>query len=148
MDIVPSIKMKYELPDLYINPAEKQWKIELFVKPACPDINQYLSLVKTSRNNFDQRELLRIISKQDLREDKNGSLPLVRFLIGLESDTEDEEISGKVLDEMKKHGDLILGDFIDAYDNLPLKVSVLLFFLLIKIYYIDYGASWSFLLGF
>ena len=45
----------------------------------------------------------------------------VRFLLGKAKVGEDSKTKQKILTEMSKYDDIIIGDFIDTYDNLPVK---------------------------
>lgn len=123
MDLYPTSLMRYELPPLYTQDAVKDWNVDLEVSPECLTDHPYLSLVKTARNNSDNRNLIRIHYNLDLRRIKTVPLPAVRFLIGRGGPTEDKSISEKIEKEIKEHNDIIVGGFEDTYDNLPLKVT-------------------------
>jgi hypothetical protein len=78
-------------------------------------------LIKSSRNNFDFRKLLRINYSPKYRHNK--SLPNIRFLLGKGSQPENSNIEKKIQEEIDEHGDIIIGNFIDSYNNLPQKVT-------------------------
>ena len=47
----------------------------------------------------------------------------LRFILGRKgTEDEDPEIEKNIQKEIDEHGDIIIGDFKDTYDNLPLKV--------------------------
>lgn len=45
----------------------------------------------------------------------------MRFLLGKGQKTEDADISKAINEEIEEHGDIVLGEFVDSYDNLPHK---------------------------
>ena len=48
-----------------------------------------------------------------------------RFILGRKgTEDEDSEIEDNIQKEIDEHGDIIIGDFKDTYDNLPLKVFI------------------------
>ena len=50
----------------------------------------------------------------------------LRFILGQKgTEDEDPEIEQNIQKEIEEHGDIIIGDFKDTYDNLPLKVKTL-----------------------
>ncbi|CAG5082164.1 Oidioi.mRNA.OKI2018_I69.PAR.g10047.t1.cds [Oikopleura dioica] len=118
MDRKPRKLMDYDLPEIYRKPAE--WKIEIEIAPPC-DPSPYLYLVKTSRKNFERRNFLRAFQEFDKNSTKIENLPQMRFLLGKGKSSEDPSIEKFIKKEMKEHGDLVVGKFIDEYDNLPHK---------------------------
>ena len=118
-DHLPPNKFHDDLPDMYLK-NDFNWTVGLSVAPPCMD-NQILSLVKTSRSNIRLRRLVRLTYKLDMRRDPTQPFPLLRFLLGKGTDNEDSEIVDGIRAEMDEYNDIIIGDFIDSYDNLPLK---------------------------
>ena len=125
MDLYPTSKMSYDLPPQYKQDRTDNWRVKLDLSPKCPENHPYLSLVKTARNNTDNRNLIRIHYETDLRKSKEVPFPAVRFLIGRGGPNEDKSIAAKLEKEMSQHDDIIIGGFEDIYDNLPLKVIFL-----------------------
>ncbi|CAG5110839.1 Oidioi.mRNA.OKI2018_I69.chr2.g5195.t1.cds [Oikopleura dioica] len=120
MDRKPPKLMDYDLPDIYRE--EAQWTIEIEVAPSC-DASSYLYLVKSSRTNTDRRNFLRAFQEFDKNSTKIpiDHLPQMRFLIGKGKSSADPSIEASIQEEIENHNDLVLGNFIDEYDNLPQK---------------------------
>lgn len=57
-------------------------------------------------------------------QSKSRKKTRIRFILGKKStEDEDPEIEKNIQKEIDQHGDIIIGDFKDTYDNLPLKVK-------------------------
>ena len=135
MDLYPTSKMSYHLPPLYKQDSTKEWSVKLDLAPNCPSDHPYLALVKTARNNTDNRNLIRIHYNVDLRRTKQVPFPALRFLIGRGGPNEDKSIAEKLKKEMSEHDDIIIGGFEDIYDNLPLKVNYFLHYQRVNLYF-------------
>ena len=121
MDHKPPTLINSELPPSYQSTATFTWTTSILHAPPCPS-EPILSLVKTSRSDAKLRKLTRLIYSLDLRRDPFGSYPSLRFILGKPKSDENLELTNKINEEIETHGDIILGDFNDTYDNLPLKV--------------------------
>lgn len=118
IDHIPPNKFRPELPPMYLD-NNFNWTVGLHYAPNCSN-NQVLSMVKTSRSNVRLRRLVRLSYQLDMRRQPQQPFPLLRFLLGRSSE-ENPELDGKIAEEMEKYDDIIIGDFTDSYDNLPLK---------------------------
>lgn len=130
MDLKPTNRMTYNLPDLYVKdrPISDPWSVGLVQAPPCPEKYSILSLIKSARQNEKIRTFIRIYTKLQDKFYPPDANPLnhkmhvpLRFILGKESSTEDPELTKRIEEEIKEHGDIIVGDFIDTYENLPLK---------------------------
>ena len=79
-----------------------------------------MTLVKTSRSSFLRRDEIRLYYSKILGKQFQTLFPLY-FLLGEGSDTEEAWIAKKVAEEFQKHSDIILYNYLDSYDNLPMK---------------------------
>ena len=130
MDIQPPDKMTYELPDLYLRdrPVSDRWTVGLLEAPRCTESYSVMSLIKTARQNGLIRKFIRMYHKlQEKFQPPNKNayyhklhVP-VRFILGKGDQNEDPELTKNITQEIKENGDIIVGDFIDSYENLPLK---------------------------
>jgi hypothetical protein len=73
------------------------------------------------RPNFKRRNFLRAFQAFDRNSTKLENHPQMRFLLGKGQKTEAADVSKAILEEMEEHGDIVLGNFVDSYDNLPHK---------------------------
>ena len=119
IDHIPPNQFKPDLPAMYLS-NNFNWTVKLHHAPKCTE-NKILSLVKTSRSNVRLRRLVRLSYQLDMRNNPTQPFPLLRFLLGKGSDGEDETIASAIRREIDEHDDIIIGDFVDSYDNLPLK---------------------------
>ena len=130
MDLKPTNRMTYNLPDLYIKdrPVSDRWSVGLVHAPPCSENYSIFSLIKSARQNEKIRRFIRIYTKLQDKFYPQDANPLnhimhvpVRFILGKQSTDEDPELTKRIEDEIEEHGDIIVGDFIDTYENLPLK---------------------------
>lgn len=80
----------------------------------------YVTLVKTSRSAFLRRNEIRMYYSKILGKQYPAMFNLY-FLLGEGSETEESWMEGKVEEEFSKHSDIILYNFLDSYNNLPMK---------------------------
>lgn len=130
MDIQPPDKMTYDLPDLYLQdrPVSDRWTVGLLEAPPCTASYTVMSLIKTARKNGLIRKFIRMYHKFQEKLQPPNQNPYfhklhvpVRFILGKGDSNEDPELTKNVTQEIKENGDIIVGDFIDSYENLPLK---------------------------
>ena len=119
IDHIPPNKFTSDLPANYLS-TNYNWTVGLDHAPECK-YNRVLSFVKTSRSNFKLRRLVRLTYQLDLRKESNEPMPALRFLLGRGTSEEDDSIQATIDAEIAKHDDIIIGQFEDTYDNLPLK---------------------------
>ena len=81
-------------------------EIQSFPKRKCENF-KLVTFVKTGRNNLEMRKLVREMTLFDIQP---------YFIIGTGP--------GSVEDEQTENGDLIVGNFPDIYENLPLKTML------------------------
>ncbi|XP_061861355.1 UDP-GalNAc:beta-1,3-N-acetylgalactosaminyltransferase 1 [Colius striatus] len=89
-------------------------------RPTCHDINPFLVILVTSRpRDVQSRQAIRITwAAQDFWW---GHRILTLFLLGRDTQREDDATALSVEDESILYGDIIRQDFVDTYDNLTLK---------------------------
>ena len=102
VEVPPAFRNNTDLP-------QREIAIRTLPKVACKD-HRMVTFIKTGRGNIKQRELIR----EMVASAGKGIQPY--FVIGLGSDD--------IKNEIDSHGDLIEGDFIDTYENLPLKTML------------------------
>ena len=103
---------KVKVPPAFQNTTDlpqREIAIRTLPNVPCKD-RRMVTFIKTGRGNMKQRELIREL----VNTLGKGIQPY--FVIGLGSDD--------IQDEIDKHGDLIEGDFLDTYENLPLKTML------------------------
>ena len=122
MDHKPPALINPELPESYQSSANFKWTTNILHAPPC-STKPILSLVKTSRSDAKLRRLTRLFYSLDLRKDQIGVYPTLRFILGAAKSDEDPELTKNIEKEVESYNDIILGDFYDTYDNLPLKVT-------------------------
>ena len=127
--------MRTELPDIYLRPGSTNLDFAFTPTKACGSRSRYVALIKTSFDGLRQRSQVREMFKKLLEPDQYE----LYFLIGkgtvkrldtiqfpwlekkedqyLKRSFEDENIQN----EIKDYDDLIIGDFLDTYENLPIK---------------------------
>ena len=118
MEKKPSTEMSYNLPARYLEEREDPWETKLNSIPPC-NTTGILAIVKTARSNYVNRLLIR--KYYEWSQSTSTGPVLLRFVIGTGSESEDSTLSKNVTEEIKNYGDIIEGDFVDEYDNLPLK---------------------------
>ena len=118
MEKKPSTQMSYNLPARYLEEREDPWETKLVSTPSC-NTTGILAIVKTARSNFVNRLLIR--KYYEWSKPTSVGPVLLRFVIGTGSESEDPVLSQNMTDEINNYGDIIEGDFVDKYDNLPLK---------------------------
>ena len=130
MDMLPPDKMTYELPALYLQdrPVSDRWTVGLLEAPRCIESYSVMSLIKTARQNGLIRKFIRMYHKLQEKFQPPTENPYyhklhvpVRFILGKGDSNEDPELTKNITQEIKENGDIIVGDFIDSYENLPLK---------------------------
>lgn len=130
MDLKPPNTMTYELPDLYLRdrPITDPWTVGLLEAPLCTESYSVMSLIKTARQNGLIRSFIRMYHKIQAKFAPPNEHPLyhkmhvpVRFILGTGDSNENPELTRMIEEEIKEHSDIIVGDFIDSYENLPLK---------------------------
>ena len=114
MEKKPSTEMSYNLPARYLEEREEPWQTEMTTVPAC-NTTGILAIVKTARANFINRILIRMYYKW------TTTPVLLRFVIGTGNTLEKPEIAQNITSEVEEYNDIVVGNFIDQYDNLPLK---------------------------
>ena len=112
----PSVNMSYELPSRYLSDRVDEWKTDILTAPPCGEDMALLSIVKTARNNWIERQLIRKFYELTA---KSGAT--LRFILGLGKADEDLAVSKNITEEIEKFNDIVIGNFTDEYDNLPLK---------------------------
>ena len=103
---------KVKVPPAFQNTTDlpqREIAIRTLPNVPCKD-HRMATFIKTGRGNMKQRELIREL----VNTLGKGIQPY--FVIGLGSDD--------IQDEIDTHGDLIEGDFLDTYENLPLKTML------------------------
>lgn len=80
----------------------------------------YVTVVKTSRTSFLRREEIRMYYSKILQKQYQKHFNLF-FLLGSGSDSEETWVQRKVDEEWESHQDIVQYDFLDSYDNLPMK---------------------------
>ena len=103
-----------ELPPIFAS-SEKQENITYLTKPKSCESSDLAVLVKTARSEKMERDWIRDYS-QKMAEIGNFTFTLV-FLLGDKNDGNTDLL----MHEAKKYDDILIGKFIDTYDNLPLK---------------------------
>ena len=95
---------------------------------ALPWESLVMSLIKTARQNGLIRKFIRMYHKLQEKFQPPTENPYyhklhvpVRFILGKGDSNEDPELTKNITQEIKENGDIIVGDFIDSYENLPLK---------------------------
>ena len=116
LEKIPSVKMSYELPSRYLTDRADEWKTDIITAPPCGETISLLSMVKTARNHWIERQLIRKF--YELTEKSGATL---RFILGLGKADEDPVVSRNITEEIQKFNDIVIGNFTDEYDNLPLK---------------------------
>ena len=89
-----------------------EWSVNV-VGPECPK-SHHINLVKSGRKNFQLRKQIRKYYK-NLKLGSNEQIKPI-FIFG--KSKEQNDLFEK---EKEEHGDFIIGDFEDSYQNLPLK---------------------------
>ena len=102
-----------ELPPIFAS-SEKQEDISYLTKPELCQASDLAVLVKTARSEKFERNWIRDYS-QKMSEIGKFTLTLV-FLLGDGHDGTEE-----LMHEAELFGDILIGNFTDTYDNLPLK---------------------------
>ena len=77
-----------------------------------------MTFVKTGRFNSKRRELVRKMLSSDTSELQ------AYFIIGTGSDESHSSEPEVIEEEQSTYGDLIIGNFVDIYENLPLKTML------------------------
>jgi len=89
-----------------------EWSVDV-VGPECPK-SHHINLVKSGRKNFQLRKQIRKYYKNLKLGSKEQMTPI--FIFG-----KSREQNDLFEEEKEEHGDFIIGDFEDSYQNLPLK---------------------------
>ncbi|CBY11048.1 unnamed protein product [Oikopleura dioica] len=122
-----------ELPE-HFRKNVKQKELDFLIRPsnACSEKRSLVSLIKTSNNAYRNRKWVRHMFKTLLPEHDY----YLYFLVGYEDEQKQvfqngkpywvvnkdaPKISKPLQQEVEEYGDMIVADFPDTYDNLPIK---------------------------
>jgi len=106
-----------DFPFAFFNQEKNPWRPKLFRLPKTECTAQMPTMIKTSIDNFEFRQLIR---DNFLPEFKGKHLQKF-FVIGRKKD---QDFSQALLDEIEEYDDFVIGDFVDSYLNLTMKTFV------------------------
>ena len=104
--------------EMTLNPLPANFSFSMMNSKVCEDVPnlKFLIYVHTAPGNSAKRDIIRSTwAKNGLFKDDSSR---VVFLMGKPSNDKERDV---VLDEMKQHDDMVVGDFTDNYRNLTLK---------------------------